>query len=70
MKLKFEFIDEDTGQKIVIKNKDNKVFYHNSDVHDSKEYEELTGKFVEFDTVERDIIYTFYKLAGNILSKG
>ena len=70
MKLKFEFIDEDTGQKIVIKNKDNKVFYHNSDVHDSKEYEELTGKIVEFDTVEREMIDTFYKLAGNILSKG
>lgn len=69
MKLRFEFIDEDTGQKIVIKNKDNKVFYHNSDVHDSKEFEELTGKIMQFDTVERELVNAFYKLAGDILTK-
>lgn len=69
MKLKFEFIDEDTDQKIVIKNKGNKVFYHDSDVHDTGEYEELTGKIMKFDAIEKEMVNTFYKLADNILSK-
>jgi len=66
MKLKFEFIDENTGQKIVVKNKDAKVMYHNSDVHDAGEYEELTGKVLRLEPNEREIVNTFYKLASSV----
>ena len=66
MKLKIEFIDENTGQKIVVKNKDTKVMYHNSEVHDSGEYEELTGKVMKLEPNEREIVNTFYKLAGSV----
>ena len=66
MKLKFEFIDENTGQKIVVKNKDAKVMYHNSDVHDASEYEELTGKVLRLEPNEREIVNTFYKLASSV----
>jgi len=66
MKLKIEYIDENTGQKIVVKNKSDKVTYHNSDVHDAGEYEELTGKILSLPTFERTIINTFYTLAGEI----
>lgn len=64
MKLRIEFIDEDTGNKIVVKNKGTKVFYQNSDVHDSGEFQELTGKVMKLESNEREIINTFYKLAG------
>ena len=53
MKLKFEFIDEDTGQRIVIKNKDNKFFFHNSDVHDT-----TSGLFGYEISMEGEIINT------------
>ena len=66
MKLKIEFIDENSGQKIVVKNKDTKVMYHNSEVHDSGEYEELTGKVMRLNPNEREIVNTFYKLAGSV----
>lgn len=66
MKLKIEFIDETTGQKIVIKNKDSKVLYHNSEIHDSGEYEEMTGKVLKLEPNEREIVNTFYKLAGRV----
>ncbi|MCK9417708.1 hypothetical protein M0Q97_13780 [Candidatus Dojkabacteria bacterium] len=66
MKLKIEFIDENTGQKIVIKNKNSKVMYHNSDVHDSGEFEELTGKVMKFEPNEKELVNTSYKLAGSV----
>lgn len=66
MKLKIEFIDENTGQKIVVKNKETKVIYHNSDVHDAGEYEELTGRVLKLEPNEREIVNTFYKLAGSV----
>lgn len=67
MKLKFEFINEDTGQKVVVKNKDTSVFYHDSDIHDTNEYEELTGKVLSLSKEQREIINTFYKLSGILL---
>lgn len=66
MKLKIEFINENTGQKIVVKNKHTKVMYHNSEVHDSGEYEELTGKVMRLEPNEREIVNTFYKLASSV----
>jgi hypothetical protein len=66
MKLKIEYINENTGQKIVVKNKNNKVYYQNSEVHDSGEFEELTGKVLKLEPNEREIINTFYKLIGNL----
>lgn len=66
MKLKFEFIDENTGKKIIVKNKDTKVMYHNSEVHNSGEYEELTDKIMKLEPNEREIVNTFYKLAGSV----
>lgn len=66
MKLKIEYIDEDSGQKIVVKNKGTKVFLHNSDTHDSREYEELTGQVSKLEGAEKEIVDTFYKLAGAI----
>lgn len=66
MKLKIEFIDENTGQKIVVKNKGEKVFYQNSDIHDSREFEQLTGKVMKLESNEREIVNTFYKLAGSV----
>lgn len=67
MKLKIEFIDENTGQKIVVKNKGTKVMYHNSDVHDTGEYEELTGKVLKLESNEKEIVNTFYKLAESVV---
>lgn len=66
MKLKIEFIDENTGQKIVVKNKGTRVMYQNSEIHDAGEYEELTGKVLRLETNEREIVNAFYKLAGII----
>jgi hypothetical protein len=66
MKLKIEFIDENTGQKIVVKNKGTKVMYQNSNIHDSGEFEELTGKVLKLEPNEREIVNTFYKLAGSV----
>ena len=67
MKLKIEFIDENTGQKIVVKNKDTKVMYHNSEVHDPGEYEELSGRvMLNLEPIERKILNTFYKLAVSV----
>jgi hypothetical protein len=66
MKLKIEFVDQNTGQKIVVKNKETKVMYHNSNVHDAGEYEELTGKVMKLETNESEIVNTFYKLAGSV----
>lgn len=66
MKLKIEFIDEKTGQRIVVKNKGNKVMFHSSDIHDSGGFEELTGKVMSLEPQEKEIINTFYKLAGSI----
>ena len=67
MILKIEHIDENTGQKIVVKNKETKVMYHNSDVHDAGEYEELTGKVLKLESNEKEIVNTFYKLAESVV---
>ena len=70
MKLKIEFIDENTGQKIVVKNKGAKVMYHNSEVHDSGEYEELSGRvMLNLEPIEREILNTFYKLARTLVNE-
>jgi hypothetical protein len=66
MKLKIEHIDEDTGIKTVIKNKNDEVYYHNSDVHDEDEFENLTGQVFNGSEIERDLINEFYKLAGKL----
>jgi hypothetical protein len=66
MKLKIEFIDENTGQKIVVKNKGTKVMYYNSDDTDVFEYKELTDMSCKLDKHEKDIFDTFYKLAGSL----
>lgn len=66
MKLKIEFINEDTSQKIIVKNKGNKVFYHDSDIHDEREYEELTGKVLKLDFSIRKIIESFYNLSSSL----
>jgi hypothetical protein len=66
MKLKIEFIDENTGQKISVKNKGSKVVYHDSEIHDPGEFETLTGKVAKLEPREKEIVDAFYKLAGNI----
>lgn len=66
MKLKMEFINEDTGKKFVVKNKGTVVMYHDSEIHDKSEYEELTGRVMRLEPNEREVVNTFYKLAGVI----
>jgi hypothetical protein len=66
MKLKIEFIDENTSQKIVVKNKGSKVFYQNSNVHDSGEFEELSGRVMSLEPNEKEIVNAFYKLSGSL----
>lgn len=66
MKLKLKHIDEKKGIKIIVKNKGNEVYYHNSDIHDPKEFEKLTEQIFNNDDIERDLINTFYKLAGQL----
>ena len=66
MKLKLEHINEDTGIKVVVKNKGDEVYYHNSDIHDPREFEKLTGKVFRGDDIERELINAFYKLAGQL----
>ena len=66
MKLKLEHIDEETGIKIIVKNKGDEVYFHNSDCHDPKEFEKLTGQVFNADDIERDLIDAFYRLAGQL----
>ena len=66
MKLKIQFIDETTGQKIIVKNKGSKVAYHDSEIHDEGEFETLTGQVNKLKGSEKLLIDTFYKLAGSI----
>lgn len=66
MQLKLEYINEETGVKVVVKNKGDEVYYHNSDVHDPKEFERLTARVFNGDDIERDLINEFYKLAGKL----
>ena len=65
-KLKFQYINEETGEKLVVKNIGSKVYYHSSQIHDPKEFEELSGKVLKLNKQERSIIDTFYKLAGEL----
>ena len=66
MKLKLTYIDEETGVKVVVKNKGNEVYYHISDIHDPKEFERLTGQVFNGDDIERNLIDAFYKLAEQL----
>ncbi|MGB4985616.1 MAG: hypothetical protein WBO70_07575 [Erysipelotrichaceae bacterium] len=67
MILKIEFINEDTGNKFVVKNKGIVVMYHDSEIHDKSEYEALTGRVMILDPNEREVINAFYKLAGLVI---
>ena len=67
MKLKLTYIDEETVMRIVVKNKRDEVYYHNSDIHDPKEFERLTGQVFNGDDIERNLIDAFYKLAGQLI---
>ena len=66
MKLQLQYTDEDTGARIIVKNKGNEVFYHNSEVHDPKEFQCLTGRVFKLSDRERFLINSFYELAGKI----
>lgn len=66
MKLKIEYINEETNQKIIVKNKGSKVVYHNSETHNSNEYEELTDRIVKLEKDEREVVNAFYQLCGNL----
>lgn len=67
MKLRIEYIDEDTGIRIVVKNVVDVVYYHNSDIHDEDEFEILTGHVFNGDDVELHLTRAFYKLAGELM---
>lgn len=69
MKLKFQYINEETGEKLILKNEGSKVFYHSSEIHDPKEFEELTGKVLKFKLGEPEklLIDSFYELAGKLI---
>lgn len=66
MKLKIQLIDENNGQKIVVKNKGTKVEYHDSEIHDAGEFETLTGQVNKFKGSEKLLVDAFYKLAGSV----
>jgi len=66
MKLKIEYLNEDTGEKLIVKNDGEKVFYHYSEFHDPKEFGQLTGAIIKIGARERLIINAFYKLASEI----
>lgn len=68
MKLKIDYIDENTGQRFIIKNKHLRVYYHDSNVHDSNEFEELTGKVLKLDEPIRSLVSEFYKLSSLVLN--
>ena len=66
MKLKIEYINEETNEKFVLKNRNDKVFYHDSKIHDPKEYEELSGKVIKLSKEKRLLVNHFYNLAGEL----
>ena len=66
MKLRLEYIDEETGVKVIVKNKGDIVYYHTSDVHDPREFQSLTGLMFRGTDIERNLINAFYKLAGEL----
>lgn len=66
MKLKIKFIDENTGQIIIVKNKETKVLYHNSNIHDHNEFEIISGQVMKLEPNEKEIINTFYKLSSKL----
>ena len=67
MKLRIEYIDEDSGEKIIVKNKGNKVLFHSSEIHVPMEFEDLTDRVFKFEPNEKKIIDAFYDLASNLI---
>lgn len=67
MELLIQHTDEDTGRKFVVKNKDTKVFIHDSEIHDDEEFEELTGRVMKLEPEHSKIVNVFYQLCGNLL---
>jgi hypothetical protein len=67
MKLKIEFVDDTTGDLVILKNKGDKVLYHNSSEHEHKEFEDLTGQIKKFSEPLRTVVDAFYTLAGKVM---
>jgi len=64
MKIRLEYIDEESGEILILKNKESKVFYHDSKIHDSGKFEELSGLVKKFNKKEKEVVRAFYELAG------
>jgi hypothetical protein len=65
MKLQIQFLNEETGQKILVKNKGSQVLYHDSDIHEVDEWVRLTVKILEIHPNGRELVNTFYELGGS-----
>lgn len=65
MKLQIHFINEETGQEILVKNMGSQVLYHDSDIHEVDEWARLTAKTLEALPTGREIVNAFYELAGS-----
>ena len=67
MKLKIEYINEDTSEKLILKNRDGKVYYHSSRTHDPREFQPLSGLVLKLPEDEREVVRYYYELAGRLV---
>lgn len=67
MKLKIEFIDEDTDRVFIVKNKHDAVFYHDSNIHDPSEFQKLTDSVKRFNKDQHEVINMFYSLSSKLM---
>jgi len=65
MKLQIQFLNEETGQKILVKNRGSQVLYHDSDIHEPHDWVELTVKILEIQPNGRELVNAFNELAGS-----
>jgi len=66
MKLKIEYINEETSEKLILKNKGNNVFYNSSRIHDNNEFEKLTGVKLPDEFMDHVIAYFLAHELGHV----
>ena len=66
MKLQIKYTDEETGLVVIFKVKKLKIHYHNSEIHDPKEFECIKDRIMNFGPKERLIVDTLYSLVYNL----
>lgn len=69
MILVIQFVDENTGQIIIFKNRGNDVLWHNSKIHEIYDFELLKENVMRLDRNERKIADSFYNLISKLKIK-